>query len=195
MLELARLVDYRLRPGVAASVYLAYTVKRASPPGTIPVGARARSIPAPGEQMQAFETAEPLDARFEWNALQPRLTRPQGISLDTVAGLSELWVASTATHRKANDRLLFLFGDLVTGTPAIRLVQPVEVQQESKRSKIVLQAVDPATVKIVVAANVAIAALVASGAGSHRQRWCCRRCSVTAIRHCRCVWACANCWR
>ena len=41
VLELARLVDYRLRPGVAASVYLAYTVEKDSPPVTIPAGARA----------------------------------------------------------------------------------------------------------------------------------------------------------
>ena len=159
VLELARLLDYRLRPGVAASVYLAYTVEKDSPPVTIPAGARAQSIPAPGEQMQTFETADALDARCEWNALQPRLTRPQDISLDTVARLGELWVSGTATNLKLNDRLLFLFGDLVGGTQAIRFVQSVEMQPQSQRSKIVLQAVDPVTVQIVTAATIAIAAL------------------------------------
>jgi len=163
VLELARLVDYRLRPGVAASVYLAYTVEKDSPPVTIAAGARAQSIPAPGEQMQTFEAAEPLDARYEWNALQPRLTRPQNISLDTIAGLGELWVASTASNLKPNDRLLFLFGDLATGVQAIRLVQSVEVQQASARSRVMLQLVDPVTVKILAAAQIAIAALAASG--------------------------------
>lgn len=162
VLELARLVDYRLRPGVAASVYLAYTVETASPPVTIAAGAQAQSIPAPGEQMQTFETAEALDARVEWNALQPRLTQPQDISLDTVAGLGELWIASTATNLKLNDRLLFLFGDLVTGTQAIRLVQSVEAQQASQRSKVVLQPLDEVTQELVGAANVAIAALAGS---------------------------------
>ncbi|WP_447736802.1 putative baseplate assembly protein [Rhodanobacter soli] len=171
VLELARLVDYRLRPGVAASVYLAYTVEKDSPPVTIPAGARAQSVPAPGEQMQTFETAEPLDARFEWNALQPRLTRPQNITLDNVAGLGELWIAGTAGNLKPNDRLLFLFGDLASGVQAIRLVQSVEVQQQSGRSKVLLQPVDAATVGIVAAANKAIAALNASAAGPHRERW------------------------
>ncbi|MFC5526884.1 putative baseplate assembly protein [Rhodanobacter ginsengisoli] len=171
VLELARLLDYRLRPGVAASVYLAYTVEKDSPPVTIPAGAAAQSIPAPGEQMQTFETAEPLDARFEWNALQPRLTRPQDISLDTIAGLDELWFAGTATQLKLNDRLLFLFGDLATGTQALRRVQSVEVQQASARSRVVLQPLDAITVKIVAAANQAITSLATSGAGPHRMEW------------------------
>lgn len=162
VLALARLVDYRLRPGVAASVYLAYTVEKDSPPVTIAAGARTQSIPAPGEQMQTFETAEPLDARYEWNALRPRLTCPQNIALDNIAGLAELWIAGTASHLKPNDRLLFLFGDLATGVQAIRLVQSVEVQPASTRSRVLLQPVDPVTVRILAAAQVAIAALAAA---------------------------------
>jgi hypothetical protein len=171
VLELARLVDYRLRPGVAASVYLAYTVEKDSPPVTIPAGARAQSVPAPGEQMQTFETAESLDARFEWNALKPRLTRPPDITLDNVAALSELWIAGTANHLKPNDRLLFLFGDLVTGVQAIRRVRSVEAQQQSGRSRLVLQPMDDATAGIVTAATQAILALNASMDGPNRERW------------------------
>ena len=159
VLELARLVDYRLRPGVAAGVYLAYTVEKDSPPVTIAAGARAQSIPAPGEQMQTFETADPLDARYAWNALQPRLTKPQDISLDNIAGLGELWIASTTSNLKPNDRLLFLFGDLATGVQAMRLVQSVDVQQAGARSRVALQPVDPVTVKILAAAQLAIAGL------------------------------------
>ena len=171
VLELGRLVDYRLRPGVSASVYLAYTIEKDSPAVTIPAGAAAQSIPAPGEQMQTFETAEPLDARHEWNAMQPRLTRPQNISLDTIAGLGELWVASTATNLRLNDRLLFLFGDLVTGTQALRLVRSVEVQQASARSRVVLQPLDAATVPIVAAMNVAITSLSSSSTGPNHDEW------------------------
>ncbi|KRE82957.1 hypothetical protein ASG75_15580 [Rhodanobacter sp. Soil772] len=171
VLELARLVDYRLRPGVAASIYLAYTVEKDSPPVTISAGARAQSVPAPGEQMQTFETAEPLDARFEWNALQPRLTRPQNITLDNVVTLDAVWIASTTTGLKLNDHLLFLFGELPAGVPAIRLVQSVEVQQQSSRSKLLLQPLATATVKIVAAANAAFVALGSSGAGPNRDEW------------------------
>ncbi len=166
VLELARLTDYRLRPGIAASVYLAYTMEKDSPPASIPAGARAQSIPAPGEQMQTFETAEPVDARYEWNTLKPRLTRPQNISLDNIASLDTLWVASAVTGLKANDRLLFLFGDLATGTQAIRLVQSVEAKQQTDRSKIVLQPLDPTVTALVTAANAAIAALAGAPAAA-----------------------------
>lgn len=159
VLELARLVDYRLRPGVAASVYLAYDVDKNSPPVTIPAGAQAKSVPAPGEEMQTFETADPLEARYEWSALKPRLTRPQNISLDTIAGLDELWITGTATGLKPNDRLLFVFGDPATGVPAIRLVQSVDVQSQSNRSRVALQPMPSASVKLIEAANKAITAL------------------------------------
>lgn len=172
VLELARLVDYRPRPGVAASVYLAYTIEQNAAPVTVPTGARAQSVPAPGEQMQTFETAEPLDARVEWNALQPRQTQPQDISLDNVAALDTLWIASATTSLKANDRLLFLFGDVAKGgVPAIRLVQSVEAQPQSLRSKVTLQAVDPATMQILAATKAAIAALNNSNAGPNHDRW------------------------
>src|SRR6478752_211725 len=62
VLELARLVGYRLRPGVAASTFLAYTLDPGSEV-TIDAGARAQSIPGPGELPQSFETADPLAAR------------------------------------------------------------------------------------------------------------------------------------
>lgn len=74
-LELANLVGYRPRPGVSASVFLAYTIDDGAE-AVIPVGSLARSVPADGEAQQAFETSEPLEARATWNNLQVRLTRP-----------------------------------------------------------------------------------------------------------------------
>src|SRR6266446_4589341 len=56
ILELARLIGYAVRPGVASTVYLAYTLdedRSSTPPKptavTIPAGARAQSVPGPGE--------------------------------------------------------------------------------------------------------------------------------------------------
>src|SRR5712691_3834686 len=46
LLELARLVGYVLRPGVAASVFLAYTLEK-GPNVTILPGNRAQSVPDP----------------------------------------------------------------------------------------------------------------------------------------------------
>src|SRR5947207_631218 len=84
ILELARLIGYALRPGVAATVYLAYTIEedRSEEPlkpvaTTIPKGSRVQSVPDPGELPQSFETAEDTEARSEWNNLQVRLTQPQ----------------------------------------------------------------------------------------------------------------------
>ncbi|MHB1057977.1 MAG: putative baseplate assembly protein [Rhodanobacter sp.] len=161
VLELARLVDYRLRPGVAASVYLAYTVEKDSPPVTLPAGARAQSVPAPGEQMQTFETAEPLDARYEWNALKPRLTRPPDLTWDNVSGgmIDTLWLAGTSNNLKANDRLLFQFGDLASGQSVVRLVHSVETQAQAGRTRVVLQPQDPISTGLLAAATTAIAAL------------------------------------
>lgn len=141
--ELARLVDYRPRPGVAASVHLAYTIDALSPPVTIPAGARAQSIPAPGEQMQTFETSVPLHARPEWNTLRPRLGRPQAITLDTVASIADLWIAGTDTRLKPNDLLLFLFGSLDSGQHTVRRVLSVEVDAAGGRSRVRLQPATP----------------------------------------------------
>src|SRR3954453_24186675 len=57
VLELARTIGYRLRPGVASSVYLAYTLEKESQPVVIPAGTRAQSLPGPGELPQSFETS------------------------------------------------------------------------------------------------------------------------------------------
>jgi hypothetical protein len=50
--ELARLVGYKLRPGVAASVYLAFTLEKGAQV-EIPAGTRGQSIPGPGELPQS----------------------------------------------------------------------------------------------------------------------------------------------
>jgi hypothetical protein len=106
VLELARLVGYALRPGVAASVYLAYTLDKGAASVTIPKGAQASSVPAPGDLMQTFETGEPLDARVEWNAIKPRLTRPQVFkTIDEVVGHG-LYLKRIATKLKPNDPLI-----------------------------------------------------------------------------------------
>ena len=131
VLELARLIGYAPRPGVAASVYLAYALDKDSAPVEIPKGARANSIPAPGEQMQAFETAEPLQARAEWNAIKPRLTQPQTAASIWAQGL---YLAGTATKLKANDPFLINLG----GGLKFYRAADVEVNDEGKWTRIEL---------------------------------------------------------
>jgi hypothetical protein len=109
VLELARLVGYALRPGVASTVYLSYTIDdKQTEPVTIPVGARSQSVPAPGETPQSFETGDPLEARATWNTLVPRKTQPQ-IESDLLQG-KQVYLKGTSTQLKVNDPLLIDFG-------------------------------------------------------------------------------------
>ena len=115
ILELARLVGYVLRPGVAASVFLAYTLEKDHNVTILP-GNRAQSVPDPGELPQSFETAEKLEARFDWNTLKPRLTQPQFITYVSATQIrthtkdGAIYFKGTTTHLKEGDPLLFVFG-------------------------------------------------------------------------------------
>lgn len=153
LVELARLVGYVPRPGVAASVHLAYMVESAAPSlpdqgrttsrtketsVTIPAGARVQSIPGPGELPQTFETSEELDARASWNKLKPRLTRPQRITPDNVDMLKTVYFEGTATGLKPNDVVLFDFQN--SARPFYRRIAVVhDPDFASKRTMVTLQ--------------------------------------------------------
>lgn len=107
ILELARLIGYTLRPGVAASTYLAFTLEDA--PGaprrtTISIGTKVQSVPGPGEQPQIFETIEAIDARAEWNALTPQTTA----LFVPKMGDTATYLQGVATNLKPGDGLLFV---------------------------------------------------------------------------------------
>lgn len=105
--RLAQLIGYVPRSGVAASVYLAFTIERAAgapAQTTVPVGTRAQSIPGPGQTPQVFETVEAIEARPEWNALRPRLTRAQSFS----TGMESVLLAGLGTPPKIGSLFLFV---------------------------------------------------------------------------------------
>ena len=129
--ELARLVGYTLRPGVSASVYLAFTMEDGYA-GEVPEGTRAQSLPAPGELPQPFETSEPLEARAAWNAIRPRQTQPQRIDDQT----DELYFEGTATNLSPN--ALLLVGDDTRPYYWSR-VEAVERQTDANRTRVTLQ--------------------------------------------------------
>jgi hypothetical protein len=123
--ELAKLVGYKPTPGVAASTSLAITIQSPPPslpggPGKlpaaqlvpsivpVPVGLQAQSVPNPGEQPVTFETVAPIEARWGWNALRPRTTRP---------------LAPNATNAATNHlRLKGLIGSIAVGDWLLILV-------------------------------------------------------------------------
>jgi predicted phage baseplate assembly protein len=108
ILELARLVGYALRPGVAASVYLAYTLETGHDV-TIQPGNRAQSVPGPGELPQSFETADKLEAHAGLNALKPRLSQPQYITRTLLNQATPIYFTGIANNLKPNDSILFFF--------------------------------------------------------------------------------------
>jgi hypothetical protein len=145
LLELGRLVGYRLRPGVAASTYLAYTIDPAAI-AQIPAGSKAQSIPGPDEQPQTFETSEDFEARGAWNGLVPRAGRPAQITLDGILILGELWIGGTSANLKPGDALLFVFSEtrdsVKSDVYALRRVQAVYPDFVLSRTRVVLQPVD-----------------------------------------------------
>ena len=154
ILELARLIGYKLRPGVAATVFLAYTLdedRSKTPPAptetTIPAGSRSQSVPGPGQKPQPFETSDDLDARSEWNTLAPRPTQPQLFTLNSDFGTDAttrdaVYFSGTSTNLKPGDPLLFVIGqntDPAQPQQVLRLVQSVEAQSDQNRTEVILQ--------------------------------------------------------
>jgi len=147
VLELARLVGYRLRPGVSASVFLAFTLDQGKDSNVdmeIDAGTRAQSLPDPGQLPQAFETSEKLAARTVWNNLGPRTTRPQLINDDPndlyfgAPNISTIYLQGTATNLKSGDPLLIVLSD-ATGDQFLRFIESVEPDSTNNRTKVVLQ--------------------------------------------------------
>lgn len=130
VLELARLVGYELRPGVAASVHLAFTLER-DQEIEIPAGTAARSVPGPGELPQIFETDEAIRARTEWGEMKPRPTRPTRFRA-SFSGTRDLWLKGIATDLKVNDPLLLFFGS----RPVPYRVHAVEADAAAGRTRV-----------------------------------------------------------
>lgn len=115
VLELARLIGYQLAPGVAAGTAFAFTLEDApgapalaARPVTIPAGTRVLSSPDPGQDAQSFETSADIVARVEWNAMPAQ----QSESVKIQAGLSELYLAGTATQLQPGDAIAIVAGNV-----------------------------------------------------------------------------------
>lgn len=139
VLELARLVGYKLRPGVSSSVFLAYTLdENLQDEVVIPKGARAQSVPGPGDLPQSFETGEDLKARAAWNNLKPRMKRPQNVTFQNALKINKIFFEGTKTNLKQNDPLLLVYGD-EAGRRIIRLAQEVRPDSKHDLTEVTLQ--------------------------------------------------------
>ena len=122
--ELAELIGYQLRPGVAASAFLAFTIEETAaafgtalvaptisqvipqqaPTVTIPVGTQIQSIPGPGQTPQTYETIEQIDARGDWNAITPLLSEAQQV----LTTATSLLLSGSQTTLKKGDTVLLI---------------------------------------------------------------------------------------
>jgi predicted phage baseplate assembly protein len=137
-LELARSIGYELRPGVAASTYLAFTLetpKDAPPVKTkIGVGTKAQSIPKQDETPQLFETVEEIEARGDWNEL-----RPQTRKIDLPQFDDEIiYLVGTETGLQPGDALLIIgkeraksFGSENWDFRKVKEVEPVRKEERA----------------------------------------------------------------
>lgn len=148
ILELAKLIGYKLRPGVSASVFLAFTVSKGFI-GTIPAGTRAQSIPGTGQMPQFFETSADLAAREVWNAMKPRLTQPQLITMPTLDSIGlpvgtgadvidTLYFQGISTNLQPGSALILVLGT-AAGQQSLRFVDSVDSQAQDKRTEVTLQ--------------------------------------------------------
>jgi predicted phage baseplate assembly protein len=139
LLELARLIGYELKPGLAARTVLSFTLD--TTPGaptrtTIAVGTRVQSIPGQNETPQTYETSDQLEARAEWNALTAQLSEERLPQF----GDTYLYLEGVATNLKPGDAILLvgqeLNRDLHREEWDFRRLTAITVDAEAKRTKI-----------------------------------------------------------
>lgn len=154
MSELARLIGYRLKPGVAAETWLAFTMQEPppQPPSSDPkqatgvpetimlnIGIKVQSIPGPDEKPQTFETVESIEARSAWNVFLPKMHEKKLPS----PGTTTIYLKGTATNLKLGDALLFRTTDDQTSTDANSFdfvhIQSAETDSKADHTKVVLE--------------------------------------------------------
>ena len=150
--EMGRLIGYRLRPGVAAETLLAFTLETPPTPPvaarpepgmfltgvpakiTIDAGLAVRSVPAPGDVPQVFETVEAIEARPTWNALTPWMSE----AIAPARGAVSTYLAGVNTRLKPGDALLFagdeFFADHTANQWAFRILDRVAVDIATDRT-------------------------------------------------------------
>lgn len=155
--ELGRLIGYRLRPGVAAETWLAFTLETppAPPPNLKPepgafvsgvperlslaAGLKVQSVPGPDEKPQTFETVEALsEARPQWNAARPWLAD----AVRPGRGATFTYLAGVRTGLKPGDAVLLVDDDFTADPEAggdrwdLRMLTRVEADAAADRTRI-----------------------------------------------------------
>ncbi|MFJ8579374.1 hypothetical protein [Micromonospora sp. NPDC093277] len=151
--ELARMLGYELRPGVAAQVDLAFFVQEG--PGTpdavlVPRGTPAQSVPraapvgappGPAELPQTFETVEDVEVRAGWNVLPAVAGAPQHFGY----GRDHIWLRGASTTVRPGDTLLVVGSERVAygAWPTWRPRRPETLDDDERWDFRVVTAVEP----------------------------------------------------
>lgn len=155
--ELGRLIGYRLRPGVAAETWLAFTLETPPlpPPNLKPepgafvsgvpeslalaAGLKVQSVPGPDEKPQTFETVEALaEARPAWNAARPWLAD----EVVPARGATFTYLAGVRTGLKAGDAVVLVDDDFTANPVAggdrwdLRVLTRVDADAGADRTRI-----------------------------------------------------------
>jgi len=153
--EMAKLIGYRLRPGVAAEARLAFALEppKAPPPRlppdpgafftgvptalTLPGGTKVQSVPGPDEKPQTFETVEAIDARPEWNAMRPWLSEVRYPGF----GATEAYLQGADKNLKPGDALVlvdnaFLDHPTTNNNWDFRLVDSASPDNDNNRTRV-----------------------------------------------------------
>lgn len=143
LLEMARLIGYELRPGVAANVLLAFTLDSSdtSPVDVIiPERMRVQNIPVDDKPPQSFETSEEFLARPHWNLLHPR--RASSHDLDSEqeeegerGPLGTYYVKGVGSGLRVGDRLLLVTGETGENQELLRILA-VATEPEMDRTRL-----------------------------------------------------------
>ncbi len=137
LLAIAQLVGYQPRPGLAASVWLAYSLQP-DPTDTavvLPAGLLAQSVPGTGELPQTFQTTGELVARPSWNTLGVRTTGPV-TAPDGPSALTSLAFQGVTTGLAANDVVLLSTSG---ATPTVVRVDSVSADLTRQVTSVTLQ--------------------------------------------------------
>lgn len=153
--EMAKLIGYRLRPGVAAETQLAFALEppKTPPPNlppdpgafvtgipkqlTLAPGLRVQSVPGPDEKPQTFESVEALLARPEWNAIRPWLSETRAPGRDA----TETFLQGVGHNLKAGDALIFVGQEFISNPTTnnnwdFRLIDEVTPDPDHDRTRV-----------------------------------------------------------
>ena len=142
LVELSRLIGYEPAPGVAASAYVAFTLKTtpgqvpdpSTPPIAIPRGTQVQSVAAQGQKPQTFETSADILAKPDWNALPVQRTQVWSPQL----GHTSVYLQGIATQLQPGDFVLIVgderLGDKNKNNWDVRIVTTVQADTLNNRT-------------------------------------------------------------